>query len=147
MCHLIGIARCALGSHLGRSSRALQYVCESISCVLHNNADDVPISFQQCLPTNCIRNDTPDMPLKCGKILCHIHPFFFFTSLDIWLDQVQAQFHESMDENLPGLMLFLHEDTLACTLAYEEDIQQWRGGASRVGGESLERGERSDNVW
>ena len=31
-----------------------------------------------------------------------------------------------MDEKPPGLTLFLHEDTLARTLAYEQDLQRWR---------------------
>jgi hypothetical protein len=31
-----------------------------------------------------------------------------------------------MDERPTGLTLFLHEDTLARTLAYEQDLQRWR---------------------
>ena len=31
-----------------------------------------------------------------------------------------------MDEHPPYLTLFLHEDILAHTLAYEQDLQQWR---------------------
>ena len=31
-----------------------------------------------------------------------------------------------MDEKPSGLTLFLHEDTLARTLAYEQDLQRWR---------------------
>lgn len=31
-----------------------------------------------------------------------------------------------MDEHPPRVTLFLHEDTLARTLAYEQDLRQWR---------------------
>jgi len=34
--------------------------------------------------------------------------------------------HIAMDEQPTGLMLFLHEDTLVRTLAYEQDLQRWR---------------------
>lgn len=31
-----------------------------------------------------------------------------------------------MDDPLPRMTLFLHEDLLARTLAYEQELQQWR---------------------
>ena len=31
-----------------------------------------------------------------------------------------------MDEKAPLSTLFLHEDVLACTFSYEQDLQDWR---------------------
>ena len=31
-----------------------------------------------------------------------------------------------MNERLPRLVLFLHEDIIACTLSYEQQLQSWR---------------------
>jgi hypothetical protein len=38
-----------------------------------------------------------------------------------------------MDECPPYSTLFLHEDILACTLAYERDLQQWRTAELEAG--------------
>ncbi|KAF8334439.1 hypothetical protein F5887DRAFT_1273589 [Amanita rubescens] len=40
--------------------------------------------------------------------------------------QVNIHHHRSVDEQPPGATLFLHEDILARTLAYEQDLHQWR---------------------
>jgi hypothetical protein len=45
--------------------------------ILRNCAEDVPVSFQRCLPVICVRIDIPNTPLKFEKALCHVHPSFF----------------------------------------------------------------------
>ena len=34
--------------------------------------------------------------------------------------------HDLMDQRPPQLTLFLHEDVVALTLAYEQELQEWR---------------------
>ena len=38
-----------------------------------------------------------------------------------------------MDEQQPRVTLFLHEDTLVRTLAYEQDLRQWREAELEAG--------------
>ena len=52
-----------------------------ILLILCDDAEDVLISFHKCLRANCVRIDIPDMPLKCRKISCHVHPYFFSNRL------------------------------------------------------------------
>ncbi|KAM6492020.1 hypothetical protein JOM56_011744, partial [Amanita muscaria] len=39
---------------------------------------------------------------------------------------LRSDHHNAVDEQPPRAALFLHEDILARTLAYEQDLHQWR---------------------
>ena len=41
--------------------------------------------------------------------------------------------HSLLDATPPGATIFLHEDILARTLAYEQELQEWRRSELRAG--------------
>jgi len=100
---------------------------KQVLLMLCNNTEDAPVSLAQCLPAICIRINIPNMLLRCGKILCTINAFLFLCQLIFDLIKWHLlDHHRGMDKHPPSLMLFLHEDILACTLVYEQELQHWR---------------------
>ena len=45
-----------------------------------------------------------------------------------------ANHHCDIDDWPPQGMLFLHDDIVACTLAYEKDLVDWRMAELKLGG-------------
>jgi hypothetical protein len=67
------------------------------------------------------------MLLKYGKMLYHVsHPFSVYISSMIVLLLVSPDRHNEIDSRPPFATLFLHEDLLARTLAFEIELQRRR---------------------
>ena len=128
MCYSKNVGLREMVSYYGRGYRALRRSRESIFqyTLCNDSAKNEPVSFQACLPANSVRIDTRTTPLKCEKILCRVCPSVFPCRSISELEQVKLEHQRNMDGRPTESTPFLHEDILARTLEYEQDLRQWR---------------------